>query len=90
MCDIGNQTQTDKRPPAKIVALNQWIRDYCARNGDLYLDYYSAMVTEKQLLKPELTGDGLHPNEAGFAVMAPLAENVIAVALGQPAVTATK
>ncbi|HWF47200.1 MAG TPA: SGNH/GDSL hydrolase family protein [Bryobacteraceae bacterium] len=90
VCDLGKQTQTDKRPPEKIVALNQWIREYCARNGDLYLDYYSAMVNDKQLLKPELTGDGLHPNAAGFAIMAPLAEQAIAVALGEPPVTATK
>jgi lysophospholipase L1-like esterase len=29
------------------------------------------------MLKAELTGDGLHPNAAGFAVMAPLAEAAI-------------
>jgi len=29
----------------------------------------------------ELTGDGLFPNDAGYAVMAPLAENAIAEAL---------
>jgi lysophospholipase L1-like esterase len=90
VCDLGNQTQTDKRPPAKIVALNQWIREYCARTGNLYLDYYSAMVNDKQMLKPELTGDGLHPNEAGFAVMAPLADELISIALGEPAAAATK
>jgi lysophospholipase L1-like esterase len=90
VCDIGKQTQTDKRPPAKILELNQWIRDYCARNGDLYLDYYSAMVNDKQMLKPELTGDGLHPNAAGFAVMAPLAEEAITVALGELRPVATK
>lgn len=48
------------------------------------------MVNEKQQLKPELTGDGLHPNAAGFAVMAPLAEEVIAVVLGEPPIAATR
>lgn len=90
VCDIGKQTQTDKRPPAKIVELNHWIREYCARNGDLYLDYYSAMVNDKQMLKPELTGDGLHPNATGFSVMAPLAEEAIALALGELQPLATK
>ena len=71
VCDLGKQMQTERRPPAKIVALNQWIRDFCARNGSLYLDYYSAMINDKAMLKSELTADGLHPNEAGYNVMAP-------------------
>jgi lysophospholipase L1-like esterase len=29
------------------------------------------------MLKAELTQDGLHPNAAGFAMMAPLAEKAI-------------
>ena len=29
------------------------------------------------MLKAELTADGLHPNAAGFAVMAPLAQATI-------------
>jgi hypothetical protein len=33
-------------------------------------------------LKKELTRDGLLPNDAGYAVMAPLAERAIAQALG--------
>ena len=32
-------------------------------------------------LKPDLNDDGLHPNAAGYAVMAPLAEQAIAQAL---------
>jgi lysophospholipase L1-like esterase len=30
-----------------------------------------------------LTGDGVHPNDAGYAVMAPLAEKAIGQALGR-------
>ena len=70
-------------PAGKIAALNAWIRDYAARNGIVYLDYYSAMVDGRQGLKAELTFDGVHPNAAGYAVMAPLAEKAIAEALGQ-------
>ncbi len=33
------------------------------------------------MLKQELTYDGLHPNDAGYEVMAPLAEKAIAAAL---------
>ncbi|MGB9032314.1 MAG: SGNH/GDSL hydrolase family protein [Acidobacteriaceae bacterium] len=66
-----------QRSPAKILALNEWLKKYCADNGLVYLDYFSAMVDEHGMLKAELTADGLHPNAAGFAVMAPLAEAAI-------------
>ncbi len=74
--------QTERRPPEKIIALNAWIKDYCARNGLVYLDYYSALLDDKAMFKKELTLDGLHPNAAGYAVMEPLAEKAIAAALG--------
>ncbi len=72
---------TDRRPPEKIVALNDWIKKYCAANKLIYVDYFSAMVDEKGFLKRDLSEDGLHPNKAGYAVMAPLAEKAIQSAL---------
>ena len=66
-----------QRSPAKILALNEWLKKYCADNGLVYLDYFSALVDERGMLKAELTADGLHPNAAGFAVMAPLAQAAI-------------
>jgi lysophospholipase L1-like esterase len=38
-------------------------------------------VDSTGMLKPELTSDCLHPNDAGYAVMQPLAERAIAEAL---------
>jgi lysophospholipase L1-like esterase len=73
--------QTANHPPEKILALNAWIKDYCVRNGCVYLDYYSAMVDSKGMLKQELTNDGLHPNKAGYEAMAPLAQKAIDRAL---------
>jgi len=70
-----------QRSPQKILELNGWLKDYCAANGHLYLDYFSAMVDDKGLLKRDLADDGLHPNPAGFKIMAPLAEGAIAKAL---------
>ena len=66
-----------KRPPEKILELNAWIKKYAAVNDHVYLNYFSAMVDEHGLLKKELSEDGLHPNAAGYAVMAPLAEKAI-------------
>lgn len=68
------------RPPQRILALNQWLKDYCAKNKLIYLDYYSALVDGKGMLKRELSEDGLHPNAAGYKIMAPLAEKAIAKA----------
>jgi lysophospholipase L1-like esterase len=73
-------TQTTRRPPEQIKTLNDWIKRYVAENGLTYLDYYSAMADEKGFLKSELSDDGLHANEKGYAVMAPLAEQAIASA----------
>lgn len=69
------------RPPGKILRLNAWIQKFAEERGHVYLDYFSAMVDENGMLKKELSEDGLHPNAAGYAVMAPLAEKAIQAAL---------
>jgi lysophospholipase L1-like esterase len=73
--------QTERRPPEKIKALNEWIRNYAAKTHAVYLDYYSAMVDDKGMLKTELTYDGLHPNDAGYALIEPIAQKAIDAAL---------
>jgi lysophospholipase L1-like esterase len=72
-----------QRSPQKILELDRWIEDYCAKNHYVYLDYFSVMVDPKGMLKRDLSDDGLHPNKEGFAIMAPLAEKAIEKALAQ-------
>ena len=72
---------TKERPPASILVLNAWIKKYAEEHHEIYLDYFSAMVDDKGFLKSDLSDDGLHPNLAGYQVMAPLAEAAIAKAL---------
>jgi lysophospholipase L1-like esterase len=79
VCDYI-KPQTERRPPAEIVKLNDWIKQYVAQNGLTLLDYYSAMVDAHGMFKKDLTFDGLHPNVAGYEVMGPLAEKAIAQA----------
>jgi lysophospholipase L1-like esterase len=80
VCDcIRNQTAL--RPQGKIIGLNGWIKDYAAKSGAIYLNYYSALAAGRDF-KKELTSDGLLPNAAGYAAMAPLADKAIAEALG--------
>ncbi len=68
-------------PAPKIIALNAWITQYCAAHGDTYLDYHTAMVDARGGLPAAISADGVHPNEAGYRLMAPLAEAAIAAAL---------
>jgi lysophospholipase L1-like esterase len=81
VCDCYTN-QTARRPQGKIIGLNGSIKRYAAASGSVYLDYYSALANGRDF-KKELTSDGLHPNEAGYRVMAPLAEEAISKALGQ-------
>jgi len=68
-------------PAPKILALNAWMKKYAAKVGAVYLDYHSAMHDQREGLRADLTYDGVHPTEAGYRVMAPLAEQAIAKAL---------
>lgn len=71
------------RPHERLLALNRWLRDYCAKNRFVYLDYFSALVDNKGMMRRDLSDDGLHPNAAGYRIMAPLAEKAIAQALAK-------
>lgn len=73
-----------QRPTGRILALNKWIKEYCTANHLIYLDYFDSMVDDKGLLKRDLAEDGLHPNKAGFAIMAPMAEKAIEQAFKPP------
>jgi len=72
--------QTDLRPQRRIAEWNAWLREHAAASGSVYLDYYSALASGRNF-KPELTVDGVLPNDAGYKVMAALAEQAIAQAL---------
>jgi len=73
--------QTTLRPMSRIRAINDWMKQYAAANGHVYLDYFTAMVDASGVMKAELTADDLHPNAAGYAIMAPLAQAAIDRAL---------
>jgi lysophospholipase L1-like esterase len=69
--------KSEIKPIDKILELNNWMKEYAAKQGVGFVDYYSAMVNDKQGLKSEWTSDGVHPNQAGYAVMAPLVADAI-------------
>ena len=79
----GYFIRTTARPPARILELNRWLRDYAAKNGHIYLDYYSVMADGNGLAKTGLTYDGLHPNSTGYNMMTEIASRAIERALGK-------
>ena len=71
------------RPRDRLLALNKWLKDYCDKNRFVYLDYFTALADERGMLKRALSDDGLHPTDAGYKIMAPLAERAIQKSLAE-------
>ncbi|MEP6584370.1 MAG: GDSL-type esterase/lipase family protein, partial [Ginsengibacter sp.] len=69
------------QPADKVIKLNAMLKEYCAKNNVVYLDYFTAMKDERNGLPKNISGDGVHPNLAGYKIMEPLAEKAIAQAL---------
>lgn len=70
-------------PDKKIPVLNDMLKQYAESKGFVYIDYFASMVDERNGLKKEYGSDGVHPNELGYKIMAPLAEAAIAKCLNQ-------
>jgi lysophospholipase L1-like esterase len=65
--------QTGRRPPAKILELNAWLKATCEQRHFPYVDYYSVLVDKEGFLQADASDDGLHPNAKGYRIMAPVA-----------------
>src|SRR4051812_41401739 len=68
-------------PGPKIVALNNWMKQYAAKAGAVYLDLHTPMADEHLGMRADLASDGVHPTAKGYALMAPLTERAIETAL---------
>ncbi|MEY4167946.1 MAG: hypothetical protein RIR52_1770 [Acidobacteriota bacterium] len=80
-----NDTQRKQslvRPFGKIISINNWLKEYAAASGSIFVDCYAAMA-EGRNLKPALSDDGLLPNDAGYGVMAPLVTAAITQAMAE-------
>lgn len=65
--------QSGRRPPAVIRELNTWLAGFCRQRNYVYVDYFTATVDQAGMLQARLSDDGLHPNSAGYRLMAPVA-----------------
>jgi len=79
--DYTARKQTEQRPPADILKLNAWLREYAAKVRAGFADYYAALVDGKGMLHEGYSNDGLHPNGKGFELLAPVAESALGPAL---------
>ncbi len=73
--------KTEVKPAEIIVALNTLIKAYSEEAGHIYLDYFSAMVDERNGLPKKYTDDEVHPTTEGYMVMEPMVEEAISKAL---------
>ncbi|CAN7452336.1 GDSL-type esterase/lipase family protein [Phenylobacterium sp. LjRoot164] len=62
------------KPAAQIGELNAWLKAFAAERGYVFADYHGAMATETGAMRPAFSKDFVHPNRAGYAVMAPIAQ----------------
>lgn len=74
---------SQRRPPGRILGLNGWLKGFARRSGSVYADVY-AVLGQGRNMRKELTVDGLIPNAAGYALMAPVIEKAIEEALAKP------
>ena len=81
--DYGPRKMSEGRPPADILKLNAWLKQYAAKVKAVYADYYSATVDDKGMLKEGFSRDGLHPNDKGYELLVPVASAAIQQALGK-------
>jgi lysophospholipase L1-like esterase len=72
-------------PREEVVALNQWLQGFASEQGLVFLNYYPALVGPDGGMKAGLAVDGIHPSDAGYAVMEPLARVAVGKALGTAA-----
>jgi lysophospholipase L1-like esterase len=81
--DYGPRKMSEGRPPADILKLNAWMKDYAAKAHAVYADYFGALVDDKGMLKDGFSRDGLHPNDKGYELMVPVAVAAIEKAIGK-------
>lgn len=71
----------DLKPAPQIAALNARLRALAMREKVGFVDYAPALAMPDGSMKAEFTLDGVHPNAAGYAAIAPLARKAVAAAL---------
>jgi len=61
----------------RILSLNSALSLYAKQNDLPVLDYFTPLTDGKNAQRPELTIDGVHPNKAGYELMAKATDAVL-------------
>src|SRR5207245_2579142 len=84
--DVNPRNEMTKtHPPATVLELNRWIEAFCKQRHYTYVDYFSQLVDQSGQIKTDLADDGLHPNAAGYRIMAPVAMAALEANVLKPA-----
>ena len=70
-----------KEPAPKVIALNELIKNFAEKNNLHYLDYFSAMVDDRNGMQKKYSYDEVHCTDAGYEVMEALFEKAISKVL---------
>jgi lysophospholipase L1-like esterase len=81
---------TRAHPPAAILELNRWIEAFCKQRHYPYVDYFTPLVDASGQIKTDLADDGLHPNAAGYRIMAPVAMGALSILNPAPPVSSKR
>jgi lysophospholipase L1-like esterase len=68
----------ETRVPQGLLEVNRWLKSYCAEQGYTYIEYHAAMMSPDGKMRKDLSEDGMHPNAAGYAIMASIAKDSLA------------
>ncbi len=63
-----------QRTNTEVLAYNRILKDIADKHALQYIDFHTAFLPDKEIL---LSGDGVHPNEKGYGLMAEIAIPII-------------
>jgi lysophospholipase L1-like esterase len=66
-------------PVSEVNEINEWLRNYAAKQNVVYVDFYDAMIGANDAMRPNLTKDGIHPSLSGYELMHTIIEGTIPV-----------
>lgn len=69
--------RSELRPPARILSLNERLKEVATEEDVGYLDLFSEMVDVSGQMPADLAYDGLHPDQQGYQIMAPIVLNAV-------------
>lgn len=86
LCSVLPAKQYPWKPevnaPIQIIGLNKMIKEYCEQTKFTYLDYYTAMVSPDNAMRPEYTTDGVHVTSLGYDLMEKMVQEAITTTTG--------